>query len=257
MRSKQFVATKKMGVTNFFIHCVLIFVVVKNLAIIPARGGSKRIPRKNIRPFLGKPIIAYAIETALKSGLFDEVIVSTDDEDIAAIAKENGASVPFYRSKESSNDFATTDDVIREVLLKLRFMNKEFDAICCMYPTAPLLSIESLDKAYHQMIDKNLDSVFAVTEFSYPIYRGLQIDKNGKVGMIWPEYKKSRSQDLPKTYHDSGQFYWIKTSQYLDKHSLWTDNTGVILLSNLEVQDIDTETDWQIAELKYQLKNNK
>jgi N-acylneuraminate cytidylyltransferase len=225
-----------------------------NCAIIPARGGSKRIPHKNIKTFLGKPIIAYAIETAIKSGMFNRVFVSTDNTEIAEISKKYGASIPFLRSEKNSNDFATTDDVLNEVISNLLKNNYNFDSLCCIYPTSPLLSIKNLISAYHLMINKDYDSVFAITEFSYPIYRGLKI-KNGKVEMIWPENKQHRSQDLPLVYHDAGQFYWSKKDAFLKYGSLWTDNTGALKLSNIEVQDIDNETDWLIAELKYQLLN--
>lgn len=227
---------------------------MNNIAIIPARGGSKRIPKKNITPFLGKPIIAYSIETAINSGLFDQVIVSTDSEEIAEISMKYGAIIPFYRSVKNSDDYATTDDVLQEVINKLIETNINFDNFCCIYPTSPLLSIKNLSSAFTHMIDNDYDGVFGITNFSYPIYRGLVIN-DGKAEMIWPENKQKRSQELPTVYHDSGQFYWIRKRSFLKNWSLWTDNTGVIKLSNIEVQDIDSEIDWKIAELKYQLLN--
>ena len=161
---------------------------MKNIAIIPARGGSKRIPRKNIKSFLGKPIIEYAINTAVQSELFEQVIVSTDDLEIAEISKNLGATVPFLRSNKNSDDFATTDDVINEVLTKLIEVGIRFDNFCCIYPTSPLLVSEKLRLAYFKMIQLELDGIFGVTEFSYPIFRGLSIDK-GLAKMIWPENK--------------------------------------------------------------------
>lgn len=229
---------------------------MKNLAIIPARGGSKRIPRKNIKDFLGKPIIAYSIEAALKSNLFDEIMVSTENKEIAIISKKYGASIPFLRSKENSSDFATTDDVLIEVVKGLMKKGYSFDNFCCIYPTAPLLSAKSIKEAYLKMINHKLDGVFGVTEFGYPIQRGLIIE-NGIAKMIWPENKQKRSQDLPPVYHDSGQFYWSTKDSFLKSKTLWTNNTGALKLSNLKVQDIDNEIDWKIAELKYKIINEK
>lgn len=226
---------------------------MKNLCIIPARGGSKRIPRKNIKPFLGKPIIAYSIEMALKSGLFDEVMVSTDDEEIAEVAKEYGAEVPFMRSKKSADDFATTAEVIEEVLNKYLSFNQNFKYGCCIYPTAPLLNSDKLDEAYHLLLNKNFDSVFPVVEFGYPIWRSLAINENGQAAMNWPEHLNSRSQDLPKAYHDAGQFYWFNVEQFFEKKTLFGQNSGSIVLSQVEVQDIDSNVDWQLAELKAKL----
>ncbi len=226
---------------------------MSNLCIIPARGGSKRIPRKNIKDFLGKPIIAYSIETALKSKLFDEVMVSTDDIEIAEIAKKYGAKIPFMRSKETSNDFATTVDVINEVLNSYLNKRKVFQYACCIYPTAPLIKIEHLKMGIDKLINKKRDSVFPIVPFSYPVWRGLRI-KDGKTEMIWKEYQKSRSQDLELVYHDAGQWYWFKTANILN--SIWSENTASIILNEMEVQDIDNETDWKLAERKYTIINN-
>ena len=227
-----------------------------NLCIIPARGGSKRIPRKNIKDFLGKPIIAYSIDAALKSQLFNEIMVSTDDEEIAEVARKYGAIVPFMRSKENANDTATTDDVLNEVVSNLIENGFRFENFCCIYPTSPLLSAQKLRTAYSKMINDRLNGIFGVTNFSYPIYRGLLIE-NGLAKMIWPKNKQKRSQELPNVLHDSGQFYWNTKESFLKNKTLWTNNTGVLELSNLEVQDIDNETDWKIAELKYKLLNEK
>lgn len=224
------------------------------IAIIPARGGSKRIPRKNIRDFLGKPIIAYSIEIALRSNLFDEVMVSTDDAEIAKIAKSYGATVPFIRSSSSSDDMATTADVIQEVLERYRKDNKNFAIGCCIYPTAPFVSELNLEKSIKKLIDKDFDTVFPVVKYSYPIQRALKVNQE-KMSLFSEEYKNSRSQDLEESYHDAGQFYTFKVSEFLESNNLWTNNTGVIELSEMSVQDVDTENDWKLAELKYKLLN--
>lgn len=223
-----------------------------NLAIIPARGGSKRIPKKNIKSFLGKPIIAYSIEIAISSGLFDEVMVSTDDEEIAEIAKQYGASVPFFRSDKNSDDYATTIEVLKEVESNYKKDNKNFDYICCIYPTAPLIKSEKLLDGLNLIKSKQLDSVFPTVEFSYPIWRGFEIIKE-ELKMLWPNYATSRSQDLKKVFHDAGQWYWYNPNKI--GASLFTEHTSTIVLSEFEVQDIDTLVDWQIAEIKFKLIN--
>jgi N-acylneuraminate cytidylyltransferase len=222
----------------------------KNLCIIPARGGSKRIPRKNIKDFLGKPIISYSIEAALNSKLFEEVMVSTDDEEIAGIAKEYGAKVPFFRSKKNADDFATTADVLMEVIESYNEISQNFDNICCIYPTAPFTTAKKLIKANLKLEEESLDAVFPVMPFSYPIQRALKIG-DSKVSFFYPEFENSRSQDLEEAFHDSGQFYFIKTKAFLKNKSIFTANTGGIIINDLEAQDIDNETDWKIAEIKY------
>lgn len=222
---------------------------MNNLCIIPARGGSKRISRKNIKDFLGKPIIAYSIETALTSGLFNEVMVSTDDEEIANIAKKYKAKVPFMRSIINSNDYATLADVIDEVKDQYLKANKMFDNICCVLPTAPLLTVSSLVKGYELLITKNIDSVRPVVRFTYPIQRAVKMGENGKVSIFYPEYQNTRSQDLEPAYHDAGQFYWMKFEA-----GLRGGNKFGFEISEMIVQDIDTEEDWQIAELKYKIR---
>lgn len=226
---------------------------MKRLCIIPARGGSKRIERKNIKPFLGRPILAYAIEAALGSGLFDTVMVSTDDQEIAAVAKQYGAQVPFLRSAATADDYATTADVLREVLERY---DQRFEVACCIYPTAVLLSNEKLVEAYRKMEGEGWDSVFAMVRYSYPPQRAL-VERQGKVVMQYPEYALSRSQDLEPIYHDAGQFYWFGVPQFLETGTTWGPNTSAIVLSELEVQDIDTLEDWAMAELKYQLINGR
>ena len=226
-----------------------------NLAIIPARGGSKRIPRKNIKPFLGKPIIAYSIEAAIKSNLFNEVMVSTDDEEIVKIAKQYGAKVPFLRSNDNANDFAVLADVVEEVVSNYSQNNQVFENICCILPTAPFVTSTKIIEAYKILSNNNFDSVFPVLEFSFPIQRSLKIEDN-KVVMVWNEHLNSRSQDLEARYHDSGQFYWIKTQSFLTEKKLLTNDSGAIIISQLEAQDIDTETDWKLAEIKYKIMLN-
>lgn len=228
---------------------------MKAIAIIPARGGSKRIPRKNVKDFLGMPIIAYSIKAALLSGVFDEVMVSTDDEEIAAVAREYGAVVPFFRSAETSNDFASTADVILEVLGKYAEIDVHFDIVACIYATAPFLSVETIKKGMDAIKQNGYDSAFTCVEFSYPILRSMIIDKNNRISMKWPEYQLSRSQDLEKFYHDAGQYYVSKTDNYIEHKAFCGNNTAPLILSELSVQDLDTETDWKIAEIKYKLIN--
>lgn len=226
---------------------------MRSIAIIPARGGSKRIPRKNIRDFLGMPIIAYSIKAALESGVFDEVMLSTDDPEIARIAEAYGASVPFLRSAETSSDYATTADVINEVLGEYAKDGQDFDVVACIYATAPFVTPERLVEAVEMLKTGDFDSAFTCVEYSYPIQRSLVIDKAGKIGMKWPEYRNSRSQDLEKSYHDAGQFYVATVEAFKRSNGFWGKNTAPIVLSELEVQDLDTPTDWALAEMKYSL----
>lgn len=223
---------------------------MKKIAIIPARGGSKRIPKKNIKNFLGKPIIAYSIEAALKSKLFDEVMVSTDDPGIAKVAKKYGAEVPFMRSKKNSNDHAVLADVVEEVIERYLKNKKKFDFICCILPTAPLIKIRHLKDGLKMLLNGDFDSVRPIVKFSYPIQRALKFSKDNKVAMFYPEYMKTRSQDLVPAYHDAGQFYWMNF-----KKRMKGKNRGAFVISDLECQDIDNMEDWKIAEIKYkQLK---
>ncbi|MGG6231417.1 pseudaminic acid cytidylyltransferase [Tenacibaculum sp. SDUM215027] len=224
------------------------------IAIIPARGGSKRIPKKNIKTFLGKPIIAYSIEAAIKSDLFNQVIVSTDNIEIAEIAQQYGATVPFIRSKKNSDDFATTFDVIKEVLNWYHEQNISIELACCLYATAPFINSELLHKAKEKLISNQFDTVFPAIRFSFPIQRAIKmVDGNGKFNLFQPEYLSSRSQDLEPAFHDAGQFYFFKPTVILENKKLWTDNSGIIEIDELLAQDIDNETDWKLAELKYKL----
>ena len=228
---------------------------MKNLCIIPARGGSKRIPRKNIKPFMGKPIIAYSIEAALKSGLFDEVMVSTDDEEIAETARKYGAKVPFMRNAETSNDYAGTDDVILEVLKIYKEQGREFDTVCCIYSTAPFVTSDRLVEAYSKLTNE-INSVFTCVAYSYPVQRCLHI-VDGKISMVYPEHAASRSQDLEPIYHDAGQFYVAQSASFIREKTFWGKNTVGLVLSELEVQDLDTLTDWALAEMKYELLHKR
>ena len=225
---------------------------MSTIAIITARGGSKRIPKKNIKEFCGKPIIAYSIEAALNSGVFNEVMVSTDSEEIKSIAEQYGASVPFLRSELTSGDYATTADVIEEVVTTYKRNGQEFDVVSCIYPTAPFVSAERLNEAWAKMMDANADAIAAVVKFSFPPQRAFVI-RSGLVSYQYPEYKLSRSQDLEPIYHDCGQFYFCKTSQFLAYKTLIVPNTIPYIMPEEEVQDIDTFSDWEIAEAKYRV----
>lgn len=223
-----------------------------NVAIITARGGSKRIPRKNIKEFLGKPIIEYSIKAALDSGIFDEVMVSTDDDEIAEIAKRAGAKIPFMRSADAANDFATTTDVIAEVLKQYKEIGREFDFACCIYPTAPFVTKELLLKAQELVEKENADSCFPIIQYSFPPQRGMVVE-NGNAKYKYPEYQFTRSQDLEKIYHDSGQFYYFNAKKFEQTGKMLGDIIKPIIISEMEAQDIDNEEDWKIAEIKYKM----
>lgn len=222
----------------------------KKIAIITARGGSKRIPRKNIKSFLGFPIIKYSIEAALQSGCFDEIMVSTDDKEIAEIAIALGAKVPFFRSAKTADDYSTTADVLEEVILEYKKAGTNFEYLCCIYPTAPFVTAEKLINGMKLLTENNADCVLPVVRFSYPIQRSLKIEE-GKAAMIWPENYLARSQDLMPAYHDCGQFYCMNTLSMLEQKKLFAKFTIPMETSELEVQDIDNEEDWKIAEIKY------
>lgn len=224
---------------------------MKRLAIITARGGSKRIPRKNIKPFLGKPILAYSIEAAVACGLFDEVMVSTEDEEIAEIAKQYGAKVPFYRSEKTAGDFATTNDVLLEVIEEYEKRGQFFDVACCIYPTAPFVTAEKIKDAMGQLEASDADTLIPVVQFSYPPQRAMVI-RNGQLEFKYLEYIDSRSQDLEKEYHDVGQFYCFKVPAYKENKKLMLGSILPYVVDEMEVQDIDNESDWKIAEIKYQ-----
>ena len=224
---------------------------VKTLAIITARGGSKRIPKKNIKDFLGKPIITYSIAAALESGAFDTVMVSTEDDEIARIAKKAGAAIPFLRSMDTANDYAVTADVIREVIETYLKEGIRFTHVCCIYPTAPFVTSARIREAMELLIASEMDCVIPVVPFSFPPQRGFIIENNS-LSMKWPEYRDSRSQDLETFYHDCGQFYCIKTDCFLAQKKLYMEKAYPLVLKEIEVQDIDTLEDWELAEQKYQ-----
>lgn len=227
---------------------------MSRIAIITARGGSKRIPRKNIRPFHGKPVIAYPIQLAKDSGLFDEVMVSTDDFEIAEIAKKYGASVPFMRSPETSNDFAGTLDVLKEVILNYQQLGISFDEMCCIYPVSPLIQKESIIQAFDNLKNPEVDFIIPVCRYSTPVQRSLKID-NGKLLMADPANLNVRSQDLEARFFDVGQFYIAKVDALLKTKTLFSDKTAAFEIDELRVQDVDNEADWKMLEFKYSFLN--
>ncbi len=223
---------------------------MRSVAIITARGGSKRIPRKNIKDFCGKPILAYSIEAALQSGMFDRVMVSTEDEEIAEIARRYGGEVPFFRSGNTSGDYATTNDVLLEVLEEYGKRGEHFELGCCIYPTAPFVTAGKLEDAVKLLLDSDADTLIPVVRFSYPPQRAMLV-REGKLVFGHPEFLDSRSQDLEPHYHDVGQFYVFRTENFRRNRKLMVGNILPLVVSETEVQDIDTLTDWEIAEIKY------
>lgn len=227
---------------------------MSKLCIIPARGGSKRIPHKNIKEFNGKPIISYVIETVKKTNLFDEIMVSTDSPSIAEIAQGNGARVPFLRTSENANDFATLSDVLLEVLEEYKNQGKEFESICCILPTAALITSDIIAEAYSKL-NNEVSTVLPVLKFSYPIQRALK-NQEGWLVMNQQEHLNTRSQDLEEFFHDSGQFYWLTTSDFLKEKKIFTDKTKFIELEEYQAQDVDTPEDWKMLEIKYKFLQN-
>lgn len=225
-----------------------------NVALIPARGGSKRIPGKNIKEFHGKPLIAYSIEAALKSGCFDRVVVSTDDEEIAIVARKYGAETPFIRPEKISNDFATTKDVIDHFLNYLKENGLDYDYLCTIYATAPLLQEKYLIEGYDKLKSSNVVNVFSCTTMPFPIQRTFKIDDDGRCEMFWPEKFSARSQDLEEAYQDAGQFYWRNLRVESSKNMFDSDSAGIVIPRHF-VQDIDTLEDWKRAEYMYQVIN--
>ena len=224
----------------------------RRLAVITARGGSKRIPKKNIRDFLGKPIIAYSIETALGSGIFDTVMVSTDSEEIARAARAYGAEVPFMRSEETSDDRSTTADVLKEVISEYEKRGEHFDELCCIYPTAPFVRPADLKEAAALMEETDADTVMSVVRFSFPPRRALLM-RDGRLTAHYPEDQLKRSQDLEPEYHDCGQFYLLNVASFKVQQAVVMKDTAGIEMDERRVQDIDTEEDWLMAELKYKV----
>ena len=223
-----------------------------SIAIIPARGGSKRIPRKNIKEFYGKPLISYSIQVAFESKLFDKIIVSTDDEEIANIAKEYGAEVPFMRPKQLSDDFTGTVDVVKHALEWLRKNGEIYDYACTIYATAPLLASQYLMEGLEKLRDSDAINTFSATSMPFPIQRTFKVNGDGRCEMFTPEHYMTRSQDLEEAYQDAGQFYWTKVDQPSDKIMFGQDSIPIILPRHL-VQDIDTLEDWKRAEIMYKV----
>lgn len=226
--------------------------MMRKIAVITARGGSKRIPRKNIREFCGKPILAYSIEAALESGIFDTVMVSTEDEEIAETAERYGAEIPFLRSSRNADDFATTREVLREVLGEYGSRGERFDVLCCIYPTAPFVTAGRLREAAKLLEENGADSVLPVVRFGFPPQRCVVV-QDGFLQFKWPENAQVRSQDLEPYYHDAGQFYFLNVESFLAQDVMVMKKTVPLILSEMEIQDIDTEEDWKLAELKYRL----
>lgn len=226
------------------------------VAVIPARGGSKRIPRKNIRLFAGKPIIAYSIEAALSCGLFDRILVSTDDEEIADVAKSYGAEVPFMRPPELANDFAGTLPVIRHAIESLQGQAENPQHVCCIYATAPFLTPNNLHRGLTTLLETGAEYAFSVTAFPSPIQRAVKITPDGRIAMFQPQYFHMRSQDLEEAYHDAAQFYWGKASAFVAEIPLFSEHAAPVLLPRYQVQDIDTLEDWQRAELMFKAWSN-
>jgi pseudaminic acid cytidylyltransferase len=228
-----------------------------NIAIIPARGGSKRIPGKNIKNFAGKPIISYSIEAAIKSEIFDRVIVSTDCKRIAEISRKEGADVPFMRPKELSDDMTPTAPVVEHAIRWFQEQGDDVKYACCIYPTAPFVRSEDLITGYEFLVKSKSTGVFSVTEFDFTIFRALKISKYGCLEMIWPEHELTRSQDLPKSYHDAGQFYWVDSLKFLEEKKLYAKDSRPVILPRILVQDIDTAEDWEVAEIMYETCKKK
>jgi len=222
------------------------------ICVIPARGGSKRIPKKNIRDFCGKPIAAYSIEAAIASKCFDKVVVSTDDQEIADVAIEYGAEVPFMRPSELSDDFTGTNDVIKHAIKWYEDKGSVVSYICCLYATAPFVNEVYLNEAYEKLVSSKKSYAFSVTSFPFPIQRAIRINKGDEVEAIWPENIFKRSQDLEEAYHDAGQFYWGTNKAFCNNEVIFSSSSVAVLLPRHLVQDIDTLEDWYRAELMYQ-----
>ena len=218
------------------------------LAVIPARGGSKRIPRKNIKPFCGKPMIVWSIEAALQSGCFDQVIVSTDDAEIADVARQYGASVPFTRPSELSDDYTGTLPVIRHVIEWFNARGQAVEQVCCLYATAPFVRVDDIQRGLQILEETGSDYAFSVTTYAFPIQRALRLTEQGRVEMFNPEYFNTRSQDLEEAFHDAGQFYWGRASAWLQGKMIFNPGSAPALSPRHRVQDIDTPEDWMRAE---------
>ena len=222
-----------------------------NVAIIPARGGSKRIPRKNIREFAGQPIISYSIRAARQAGIIDQIIVSTDDEEIASVARDFGAEIPFVRPPEISEDYSGTNEVVAHAISWLVSNGAKLNAVCCIYATAPLIEATDIASGYEVLTSGNWNYVFSATTYAFPVYRAFKLDGGEQISMLWPEHQTTRSQDLPDTYHDAGQFYWGKPQAFLDSLPIFDKHSTIVRVPRHRVQDIDTFEDWAHAEALY------
>ncbi len=227
------------------------------LCVIPARGGSKRIPKKNIKNFCGKPIIAWSIQTAKESKCFDKIIVSTDDDQIANLAQKYGAEVPFMRPKELADDYTATVPVISHAIEWQIANDLKPMYVCCIYPTAPFIKTTDLQRGLRILKKSNSDYAFSATDYPYPIQRSFRISKNNTLEMFYPEHYNSRSQDLEEAFHDAGQFYWGLTDAWLDDRPIFSEKSSPILISRKRVQDIDTPEDWQVAVNMFEAVNKK
>jgi N-acylneuraminate cytidylyltransferase len=225
------------------------------IAVIPARGGSKRIPRKNIRMFCGKPIIAYSIAAAQQTGLFDQVVVSTDDDEIATVARDLGATTPFIRPKEIADDFTGTNAVVKHAVTWFNAQSNVVTHACCLYATAPLVQARFITEGYEALAHSDAAFAFSVTSYAFPIQRAVRITPDGRVDAIYPEHRMTRSQDLDHAYHDAGQFYWGTARAFLEAMPLFAPHSIGVILPRHFVQDIDTPEDWERAELMYRAIN--
>jgi pseudaminic acid cytidylyltransferase len=221
------------------------------IAVIPARGGSKRIPRKNVKLFAGKPIIAWSIDAARKSEIFDRIVLSTDDEEIASVGKQYGAEVPFLRPPEISDDFTGTKEVIAHAIQALQSQSSDSDVVCCIYATAPFLEPEDLKSGLTELMSGKWDYVFPVAEFNSSIFRSFKLDDQRRIDMVYPEHALTRSQDLPKCYYDAGQFYWAYAKTWLQGKAIIGNKSNAITIPSYRAQDIDTVSDWELAEIKF------
>ena len=222
-----------------------------NIAVIPARGGSKRIPRKNIKFFSGKPIIAWSIQAAIRANTFDEVIVSTDDQEIADIAIKYGAAVPFLRPKILSDGFVGTNSVVKHAINYLNSKQIKIDYACCIYATAPFIHEDYINQGLKTLVENKTKFAFSITTFPFPVQRALRLNKVNKIEPMWPEYILERSQDLEEVFHDAGQFYWGSAEAFLNEDDMYFNNSSPVLLPRFLTQDIDTQEDWKQAELLF------
>jgi N-acylneuraminate cytidylyltransferase len=224
---------------------------MNTVAIIPARGGSKRIPGKNIKIFAGYPMISYSITAARESGVFNRIIVSTDDDEIANVARSCGAEVPFRRPAHLADDRASTEDVLVNALETLRENGETFEHACCIYATAPFIDAKDLPTGFDALRRANATTAFAVTTFEYPIFRAFRIRPDGRLEMLWPEHRDARSQELPEACHDAGQFYWLDVKKFLVERQLFSADSVPVHIPRWRVQDIDTPEDWRRAEMMF------